>query len=93
MISAASSSDAVTPSRNWTTAFTCLAHLGVGHADHCDVEDLRVQSEGVLYLLGIDVYPTGDDHEGLAVRQKEIIVLVEVSDVTDGGPVVVRGMP
>ena len=70
-----------------------FAHFGVRYADHRDVENLRVQGEGVLDLLRIDVDPTGDDHEALAIRQEQIAVLVEVSDVADGAPVVVRGMP
>ena len=58
-----------------------------------DVEDLGVQGEHVLDLLRVDVHPAGDDHEGLAVGEEQVAVVVEVADIADGGPVRVLGMP
>ncbi|CDZ91665.1 hypothetical protein RHRU231_860046 [Rhodococcus ruber] len=63
-----------------------FAHLGVGHADHRDVEHLGVQGECVLDLLRVDVDPAGDDGEHGPVGEEEVAVLVEISDVPGRRP-------
>ena len=66
-----------------------LAHLGVRHPDHGDVQHRRVQRQRVLGVAGVDVHPAGNDHERLAVGEVEPPVLVEVAEVAGGAPVVV----
>ena len=66
-----------------------LAHLGVRHPDHGDVQHRRVQRQRVLGVAGVDVHPAGDDHECLAVGEVEPPVVVEVAQVAGGAPVVV----
>ena len=65
-----------------------FAHLGVGHADHRDVADGWMAREDVLRLLRVDVHPARDDHVGLAVREVQVAVGVEVADVAERPPAV-----
>ena len=69
-----------------------LAHLAVGDADDGDVVDRRVQRQGVLDLLRVDVHAARDDHERLAVGEVEEALLVEVADVARRRPVLVAGV-
>ena len=62
-----------------------LAEVGVGDAEHRDVDHRRMRDQRVLGFLGIDVHPTGDDHERLAIGEEQVPVGVEVADVADGG--------
>ncbi len=62
-----------------------LTHLRVGNADHRDIVHLRVQGETALDFLRVDVDPTGDDGERLAVGQEQVTVIVDVTDVDRRG--------
>src|SRR5699024_10439868 len=63
-----------------------FAHFRIGYADHGDIEDRGVQCQYCLDLGGVDVHPTGYDHEALAVGEKQVPVLVDVAEVTDRRP-------
>ena len=58
-----------------------LAEVGVRDAEDRRVGDLRVGDEEVLALLGVDVDPSGDDHEGGAIGEIEVAVVIEVPDI------------
>ena len=66
-----------------------FAKLLVGNTENCDVCNFTVGYQQILNLLGIDVYPTADDHETLAVRQVEKTVLVHIADIARGRPTLV----
>ena len=61
-----------------------FAHVVVRYADDSDIGNGRVADQTVLDLLWVDVDSAGDDHEGLAVGEKEVAVLIDVADVADG---------
>ncbi len=61
-------------------------HVVGGCADHGAFEDRRVGGEGVLDLLGIQVFSAPDDHVLDAVDQGEVAVVVEPSDVAGVQP-------
>jgi hypothetical protein len=58
-----------------------LAHLGVGDADHRDVERRWVSEEYVLDLLRIDLHAAGDDGVRHPVGEVEVAIDVQVADV------------
>ena len=60
-----------------------LAHLLVRHAEHRCVGDFRMGDQQVLAFLRIDVDAAGDDHEGGAVGEIDVAVLVDAADVAD----------
>ena len=69
-----------------TTRVHLLAHLGIGDAEHRDVEHLRVGDEDVLGFLRIDVHATRHDHERAAIGEVEVALVVEVAHVADASP-------
>src|SRR5215207_2920801 len=86
MSSRSSSGPPSTPRRELDYGLDLLAHVLVGDADDRDVEDLRVHGQTVLDLLRVDVRAAGDDHEGLAVGEVQVAVLVDVAEVPHGRP-------
>src|SRR3954447_5356959 len=58
-----------------------LAELGVGHADHGGLVDLRVEVEQLLHLGGEQVLAAGDDHVVVTPIDEQVAVGVEVADV------------
>ena len=67
--------------------FHDFAQVLVGNTDHGSVVNRRVGDQEVLGLLGVDVRSPRDDHVGLAIREVEVPIVIEISDVTNGARV------
>jgi hypothetical protein len=46
-----------------------------------------MRDQELLDFGGVDVHTAGNDQVGAAVEQEQVAVLVEVSDVADGGEI------
>ena len=63
--------------------FYDFAQVLVGNTDHGGVVNRGVRNEQVLGLLRVDVGSPRDDHVGLAIREVQIPIVIEISDVTN----------
>ena len=60
----------------------------VGHAEDRDLEHRGVRSEGILDLERVHVLAAGDDHVLGSIEQVEVVLVVDVADVTRAVPAV-----
>ena len=70
--------------------FHLFPEFRIRHTDDRRIEHLRVRDERVLNRLRIDVDAPRDDHEILAVGQKQVTVLIDAADIAQGVPVGLR---
>ena len=69
-----------------------LSHLGIWKAEDGHVGHARMHDEAGLDFGGVDVHASRDDGERCPVCQVEVAVIIQISDITEGRPVLVLGM-
>ena len=62
-----------------------FAHFGIGNAEHRDVSDFGMQRQGVFGFLRVDVDAARNDHEGGAIGEEQIAVVIDMADIAKGG--------
>ena len=78
--------------RQFHNGFDLFAKVRIGYAKYRHILYRRMQDKSIFNFLGVNVDAPGNDHVGLAVRQIQVAVGVDVADIAQRCPVVVNRM-